>query len=124
MKKANILVVDDSVLVLLGLNKTLLNNNLNVYLAPDGQKAEQILNKEKIDLVLLDLMLPDISGFEIIDKMKSIDKLKSIPVIVISGSVESDSQEKARAKGVELYLHKPVQPTDLIRHIKTVLKLK
>lgn len=124
MKKANILVVDDSVLVLLGLNKTLLNNNLNVYLAPDGQKAEQILLKEKIDLVLLDLMLPDISGFEIIDRMRANDKMKAIPVIIISGSVEADSVDKAKAKGVDLYLHKPIQPAELIRHIKNVLNLK
>lgn len=124
MKKANILVVDDSVLVLLGLNKTLFNNNLNVFLAPDGQKAEQILAKEKIDLVLLDLILPDLSGYDIIDHMKASEKLKNIPVIVISGSVEPDSEKRVKDKGVELYLHKPVQPPDLIKHIKNILKLK
>lgn len=123
MKKANILVVDDSVLVLLGLNKTLFNNNLNVFLAPDGQKAEQILLKEKIDLVLLDLILPDLSGYEIIDHMKSNEKLKNIPIFVISGSVEADAEKRALDGGVELFLRKPVQPAELIKQIKNILKL-
>ncbi|HBX50682.1 MAG: hypothetical protein A2275_02850 [Bacteroidetes bacterium RIFOXYA12_FULL_35_11] len=122
IKKSNILIVDDSVLVLLGLNKTLLNNNLNAFMASDGKKALEILNKEKIDLVLLDLLMPGIDGYEILDFMKTNDKFKNIPVLVLSSVQEDEEIEKARNKGATEFLHKPILPKELIRHINKALK--
>ena len=122
IKKSNILIVDDSVLVLLGLNKTLLNNNLNAFMASDGKKALEILNIEKIDLVLLDLLMPGIDGYEILDFMKTNDKFKNIPVLVLSSVQEDEEIEKARNKGATEFLHKPILPKELIRHINKALK--
>ena len=121
-KKSNILIVDDSVLVLLGLNKTLLNNNLNAFMASDGKKALEILNKEKIDLVLLDLLMPGIDGYEILDFMRSNEKFREIPVLVLSSVQEEEEIEKARKKGATEFLHKPILPKELIRHINKALK--
>lgn len=122
MERANILVVDDSVLVLLGLNKVLLNNDLNAFIASDAKKAFEILNTEKIDLVVLDLMMPEITGIEVLEHMKSNEITKNIPVIVLSGTQETDIIKESLKKGAAEFLYKPINPDSLVAHIENILR--
>lgn len=120
-KKQNVLVVDDSVLILLGLKKTLLDNDIRAYLAHDGKKAIEILMTEKIDLVLLDLMMPVTSGVEVVEFMKNNSDLSKIPIVVISGASDTALLEQVKQKGVYDILQKPVMPKTLIRVINKAL---
>jgi len=118
--KATILIVDDTetnIDILLGLL-----GDYDVAVATDGQSALDIINEDDIDLVLLDIMMPDMDGYDVCKKLK--EHNKNIPVIFITARTDEDSIEKAYDVGGDDYITKPFKPRELIVRIKTQLKLK
>ncbi len=119
-----ILVVDDMDLnrealrdlcVILGYKPTLVEN---------GQAALEVMEETPPDLVLLDIMMPDMDGYAVLDRMKSDDKLRGIPVIVISGVGQMQSVVRCIQKGAVDYLHKPFEPILLKARIEATLDKK
>ena len=108
--KGRILVVDDEML-----NRTLLSTNLSesdyvVETAEDGQQALEMLDTQSFDVVLLDLMMPKMDGYQVLAHMKSDDSLRRIPVIVISSMDEMESVVRCIEMGATDYLPKPFNP--------------
>ncbi len=110
----NILVVDDA-----KINRSLMKAVLECmkdcifHEAEDGSTALNILNEEDIDLVILDLVMPDKSGFDVLQEMKLKKKLKDIPVIVYSAMDNIESVSKALEMGAYDYFTKPLKPQQM-----------
>ena len=120
----SILVVDD-----IKTNRDLLNRRLSqdghtVHTAVDGRDALKKLRENPVDLVLLDLMMPDLNGFEVLERMKADPELRSIPVIIISALEETDGAIKCIEKGAHDYLPKPFNPVMLRARIRSGLEGK
>jgi len=119
--KKTVLVADDEVAVSKLICYVLENAGFNVKIAQDGGDALDQIIKETPDLVLLDLMLPTISGFEILSKIRENEKLKSLPIIVLTCRGQEEDKQKATHLGVTEYLTKPFSPSGLINIIRNVM---
>ncbi len=121
---ASILVVDDN-----DMNRELLSRRLNhegyqVYSAEHGGRALSTLSERDIDLVLLDIVMPVKDGFQVLFEMKSNEKLRDIPVIVITADDEIDSLVRCVEMGADDYLTKPFNPVILRARINSSLEKK
>ena len=121
MKK--IIAVDDEQDVLFTIKKIIeyCNNDYKVKTIDSGKKLFQQLKKETPDLILLDIMMPDMNGWDIHKKIKSIPEWSKIPIIFISSVVDDKSKRTAKSIGDD-YLEKPFTFDDLNKKIKNVLK--
>ncbi|MCK4782050.1 response regulator [Candidatus Parcubacteria bacterium] len=99
MKK--ILIIEDEEILLDLLQNKLIQEGYEILVARDGEEGLQMMREAKPDLILLDIIMPKLDGFEVMEEMNKDKKLKSIPLIVISNSgqpVEIDRAEKLGAK--------------------------
>ena len=119
-----ILVVDDSPLEVEFITSVLSPLGCQIASAPNGATAIKKLHAHKFDLVLLDIILPDMDGFAIIDKMQKEEGLKNIPTIFISALTYKDQVVMGLSKGAVDYITKPFYPEELIRRINVHLRLK
>jgi signal transduction histidine kinase len=109
----NILVVEDNKINQLIAQKQLLSLGVTCDLAGDGQQALTYLENNKPKLILMDLQMPTMDGFTASNFIKQNDKLKDIPIIILSASVGKEDKEKALELGIEDFIHKPFQQADL-----------
>lgn len=124
-KKANhtILAVDDSP-ENLDLIKNILEPHYAVKVAPSGQLALHIARNQKPDLILLDIMLDDINGYEICHQLKSDDSTRNIPVIFLTAKrSEADEVQGFKIGGCD-YITKPFSPAIVLARVKTQIQLK
>ena len=113
-----ILVVEDDWDNLLLISHVLIYFKCNFITATKGQDALDLATKYEIDLVLLNLVLPDINGFEVIDRFKQNLATQSMPIIAISGLVRTQERDRAAAAGCNDYLTKPYLIDDLYQKIR------
>ena len=108
MKNDNtkILILEDDKFLLKAYNIKLKREKFNVILATDGISGFELAEKEKPSLIILDLMLPKMNGFEFLKKIKSDEELKDIPIIVVSNLGQKDDYEKAIELGAKEFLIK------------------
>ncbi|MFL5322497.1 MAG: TIGR02266 family protein [Myxococcaceae bacterium] len=96
---------------------------LEVHFSPDGHGALKLLTEGKFNLVMTDLYMPVMDGFQLVEKIRSDERLKSIPVIAISAGGK-DAQERAMAAGVDIFLRKPVKFVEVLETVKTLLRIQ
>ena len=123
-KKPTVLVVDDNQQNLELLQAYLEDVDCTTISARDGLEALAIVNKNSPDLVLLDVMMPKMSGFEVCKRIKNDPKTSDIPVIMVTALSEFGDIERAIDSGTDDFLSKPVNKLELLTRIKTMLKLK
>jgi phosphoserine phosphatase RsbU/P len=121
---ASILVVDDTPANLQVLAGMLKERGYKVRPAPSGKLALQAADRDPPDLILLDINMPDMNGYDVCDRLKADDRLKGIPVIFISALTEPLDKVKAFAVGGVDYLTKPFQMEELHARVETHLKLR
>lgn len=122
-KNKKVLIVEDEKPLSRALELKLTNAGFLTLVANDGQAALDILKKEKVDLILLDLVMPRVGGFEFLEKMKS-SKNKA-PVFVTSNLGQKEDIEKARKLGIKNYFVKSdVNINEIIAEAKKFLKVK
>ena len=125
MKPSSILVVDDSATLRRVLVQSLEKIGFTAILqAPNGEEALEILSKNPVDLVVLDIEMPGMNGLAVLWMMKRDPLLREIPVIVISGSDELETAATCIEAGAEDYLHKPYNPTILRARVESSLEKK
>lgn len=107
-KKVKILVVDDIPLNVLLVKKMLQPLGFDTSEAEDGVVAMEKIGAEKPDLILLDLMMPRMDGFEVLRRLRASDDTKSIPVIILSALNSNDDVARGIAMGAEDYITKPI----------------
>jgi len=106
INQKSVLVIDDTPMQLKVLSK-ILSPNYNAITAQSGEDGLKLANENNIDLILLDLNMPDLSGFEVLSKMKESEKTKNIPVIFITGSESLDDELAALSLGAVDFIRKP-----------------
>ena len=90
--------------------------------AGDGVNALELMAQTRPDVVVTDLALPRMDGFELVRRMKADERLRDVPVIALSGFSGADHEERARQAGSSLVLQKPCLPDDLARAIATAAR--
>jgi CheY-like chemotaxis protein len=123
-KTPTILVVDDNQQNLELLQAYLEDVDCQAVPARDGLEALEIIAKDPHDLILLDVMMPKMSGFEVCKRIKNDPKTTDIPVIMVTALNEFGDIERAIDSGTDDFLSKPVNKLELLTRIKTMLKLK
>lgn len=117
-----ILVVDDSVTNVFLLESVLKEYGYSVSTALNARDAQKKIGIKKPDLILLDLLMPQIDGFGFIKELKETPAHSDIPVIVVSAVTEQESIQKILSMGAVEYIRKPVVLTSLIEKIEKVFK--
>ncbi len=116
-----ILVVDDDVDTLRLVGLMLQRNGYDIVAASSGRQALLMALKEQPDLIILDVMMPDMDGYEVTRKLRSDPKTLAIPIIMFTAKSQIDDKVTGFEAGADDYLTKPTQPRELLAHIKAVL---
>lgn len=114
-----LLIVDDEKLIRDVIKTYAETENFETLEAEDGIEALNIVQNEKIDLIVLDIMMPKMDGMTFLEKIK---KTKNIPVIILSARTEEYDKLRGFDLGTDDYLTKPFSPKELIARIKAILK--
>lgn len=123
MEKQQILIVDDGEVNRAVLNE-MFHDEFDTLEASNGQEAIfQIENNQNIVLILLDIVMPILDGFDVLDYMREHDLLDAIPVILITSETVSESEDKAYSYGVADVMHKPFYPHIVKRRSKNIIEL-
>ena len=112
-KDLYVLVVDDSRMERLKLSRALASQGHTVTTAESGPLALDMLRTQSFDLVFLDIVMPEMDGYEVLSRLKSDDSLRTIPVIVISGLDDTQSIRSCLELGAEAHLAKPISADSL-----------
>jgi len=105
--KNRILIVDDDPSTLMALS-SILKKDYKIYVVKDGPSALETADEIRPDLILLDIFMPGMSGFEVLGELRGNDKTKDIPVIFITGTTDKDDEIKALASGAVDFIQKPL----------------
>ncbi|RBQ27991.1 GGDEF domain-containing response regulator [Aliarcobacter vitoriensis] len=123
-RKPTILIVDDMTTNILLLSD-ILKDDYSLKIAKSGQKCLEILyNQDNIDLVLLDIEMPDINGYEVCKQLKQADKTKDIPIIFVTAKSSEEDEEYGLNIGAIDYITKPYSKVIIKTRIKNQIKLR
>ncbi|KKL21960.1 hypothetical protein LCGC14_2440220 [marine sediment metagenome] len=115
---ASILVVDDEPNIVLSLEFIMQNEGYDVRIAKDGEEALQAIKEKVPDLVLLDIMMPAMSGYEVCQRIRANPEWKDIRIVMLTAKGREVDQEKGMAMGADDYITKPFATRDLIARVK------
>lgn len=119
-----ILIVDDIPKNLQVLSNILNKEGFNIAFASNGDQALMSISEVKPDLILLDIMMPEVDGYEVADKLKSNKETSEIPIIFLTGKAETEDIVKGFKHGAVDYITKPFNSVELISRVNTHLSLK
>ena len=123
-KRSKILVADDNVQNCELLQAYLDDLDCEVIVAYDGQETLDKVAAENPDLILLDIMMPKVSGFEICRKLKSDDATRDIPIVMVTALTEIGDIERAVEAGTDDFLSKPISKLELLTRVKSLLRVR
>jgi DNA-binding response OmpR family regulator len=121
MAKAKILVVDDEVYIVHILDFSLGMEGYDVVTALDGEQALEKVKLEKPDLIVLDIMMPKLDGYETCKQLKSDPATRHIPVILLSAKGRNVDQKVGFEVGADDYITKPFSPRKLVERVNALL---
>jgi PleD family two-component response regulator len=124
LPSARILIADDNLQNCELLEAYLADQNHTIAMAHDGKQTLIAVEEFKPDLILLDIMMPKLSGYEVCSQLKSQEKYKRIPILMVTALRESGDIEKAVASGADDFLSKPVHRIELKTRVKSLLKVR
>ena len=124
METPQILIVDDDEKNVKLIKGMLVHENCDLYECFSGDKALQSVHSINPDLILLDILMPEIDGFEVCKRLKQDDRTRAIPVIMVTALKEKENRKIAMELGADDFLNKPIDRMDLIVRVKTNLRIK
>lgn len=124
MQKPLILIVDDTLKNVQLLGTVLKKADYEISIATDGKRALELLETVSPDLILLDIMMPDIDGYEVCENIKQNSELRSIPIIFLTGKTDTEDIVKAFETGAADYVTKPFRTAELLARVRLQLELK
>ena len=124
MTNEKILLVDDEQDILTFISYNLKKEGFEVLTALSGREAIQIAQKEKPDLIIIDVMMPEMDGIETCQELRAIDELKDTLITFLSARAEDYSQVAGFDAGADDYIAKPIKPRLLVSKIKAILRRK
>jgi two-component system alkaline phosphatase synthesis response regulator PhoP len=121
MAKGKILVVDDEIYIVHILDFSLGMEGYEVLTASDGEQALEMAQKAQPDLIVLDIMMPKLDGYETCKLLKADERTRQIPVILLSAKGRHTDQKIGYEVGADDYITKPFSPRKLVERINTLL---
>ncbi len=121
MAKRKILVVDDDPTMVKLINVNLKLNNYSVVEAISGEQALEVIQTEPLDLVVLDIMMPGVDGWEVLRRIRSNTETQEMPVILVTAKTQDSDVIRGWELGADEYVIKPFNPLLLVEVIKMVL---
>lgn len=115
-----ILVVDDSATNLKCVESTL-KDLYKLILVKSGRQALRYLENNSADMVLLDVLMPEMDGFQLLERMQELEKCKEVPVIFLTGGLDAGSVKKGLEMGAVDFIEKPIEPEVLRKRIGEIL---
>lgn len=116
-----IVVVDDEPHIVEMVKTFLSIKGYDVHGAYTGESGLALVESERPDALLLDLMLPDIEGFEVCERLRGMEQFADLPILIISARSDPASRERARAVGADVYFTKPVPMPQLVNELSRLL---
>ncbi|MBN1122473.1 MAG: response regulator [Anaerolineae bacterium] len=117
----HILVIDDDPNLLLLLTKMLARIGAKTTTAETGVEGLDLLDKVNYDLLILDLMLPDVDGYEILRRLREETRYDKLPILILSARADPDAISRGLGLGADGYLTKPYLPNTLTSRVRTLL---
>jgi CheY-like chemotaxis protein len=117
-----ILVVDDDELVLIAIQELLTPLGFFVTTCPSGPDALQRVASDRFDLIILDVIMPEMDGFEVCQRIRQIDSYTETPVMMLTAKSGEEDKQRGLEVGANLYLPKPIAPKRLITLVEEAMK--
>jgi putative two-component system response regulator len=124
MKTPTILIVDDEEKNIKLIKGMLLSQNFQLVEALSGEEAFKFVRHHRPDIILLDVMMPGVSGFEVCRQLKQNEETKTIPIVMVTALREKEHRVKAMDAGADDFISKPVDQTELLIRVKSLLRIK
>ena len=116
----HILVVDDDKNIRFVMKEVLETNQYTVFTASDGEDAFEVMGREHIDLVIVDIMMPNMDGYEFTRELREFNN--ELPVLMVSAKQLSEDRKKGFVAGIDDFMAKPIDTDELLLHIKALLR--
>ena len=116
---SKVLIVDDEPNILMSLEFLLKKSGYQVFIARDGREALGIIDEEVPDIILLDVMMPEVDGYEVCQKVKNNAQTSHIKIIFLSAKTKKENIDKGYEMGADLYITKPFSTRYLISQVDT-----
>lgn len=116
-----LLLADDSVTIQRVIELTFAHEDVRVVSVSDGRRAVQWMDTESPDIVLVDVEVPDLDGYAVASHVKTSDRLKHVPVLLLAGAFEPVDQARVQSIGCEGVLVKPFEPQQLVSRVRALL---
>ena len=117
----SVLLVDDEPNIVLSLEFLLKQAGYEVRVARNGEEALKAVAERAPDLVVLDVMMPNLDGYHVCETIRADAKLRSVRILMLTAKSRDVEQEKARALGADDYITKPFSTRELVERVKTIL---
>lgn len=121
-RNPKVLVVDDEEDVLRFIKDALQHEGIDVVTAFDGLSGIDVASSEGPDVIILDIMMPLMNGYEVCRQLRDDPETKDIPVLFLSSAYTTDAVQASRELGAVGYIVKPFAPSELVRYVKDVLQ--
>ncbi|MEN8905630.1 MAG: response regulator [Clostridiales bacterium] len=122
--KEKVLLIEDNYINQKMLKELLNSINLNVTSVDNGLKALELLEVHHFDVIIMDIHMPKMDGYEVTKRIKINDKYKTIPIIALTADVIDGTKERIMKSGMDAYLTKPVNPVDLMSKLTDIFNIK
>jgi CheY-like chemotaxis protein len=117
-----ILVVDDDELVLIAISELLTPSGFSVTTCSNGPEALERVVSDRFDLVILDVIMPEMDGFEVCQRIRQLDSYAETPVMMLTAKSGEEDRQRGLEVGANLYLPKPISPKRLIALVEEAIK--
>lgn len=121
---ALVLIVDDEPNILLSLEFLIQQAGLEVATAADGEQALELIQQQTPDLILLDISLPGMSGFDLLEQLRRSPDTRSLPVVMLTAHGREMEKEKGMALGADDYITKPFSTHALMERVRALLAIR
>ncbi|WP_103110092.1 response regulator transcription factor [Brevibacillus reuszeri] len=118
---ATILLAEDEAVLRMLIGDTLEDEGHDLDIACDGEEALQKIGQNEYDLIILDYMMPKLTGYDVLTQVKQMPEKEAVKILILSAKSQHTEQEKMRAAGADDFMPKPFSPSDLVRKVEEML---
>lgn len=119
-----ILIVDDEPNLVLALELLMKKQGYEIETADDGEKAVEAVERFRPDLILLDVMMPKVDGYEVCQRIRANPAHRGVTIVMLTAKGREVEREKGLALGADLYITKPFSTREVVRQVKEILDSK
>lgn len=119
--KKSVAIIEDEPFIIEALTFLLQNEGFDVAAISDGAKALDFIRNTEPNLIILDIMLPNVSGMKILEDIRALDEISHLPVLMLTAKGQKKDRRAAEDAGVSKFMTKPFDNEELIKHVKQML---